>query len=598
MWTLFLTEMVLFGAEISERKLETSEKAPSVPTPLITVETNKVNESLPLPQIAPLVTEKEKNELNTVFSRGRELFDKEDWIEARNLFEKAVRQFPQNSDIQKCYVRARCYLEVANRYKDPTFINVLENNSLDEIQFLYNEVFANIQTWHVDTPEWKTLLEHGIDGLEAAFTESGFMKRYNINKEQSKVLCDYCNELMKIVKENDIRSCDDLRNWIFTIAERLSEKTYLTQNAVILEFVCSITCSLDPWSSFLTPGQIKDVYSMIDGHFVGLGVELKMERDALRILRVIPHSPAENAGLHKGERILSINGVRTDSSSNAEQTGMLLQGKEGTFVLLKISGSDQQVREINVERRRVDVPSVENVQILSFDQQRNKVGYLKISCFQKTTATELKTALEYLSQQGMQCLIIDLRQNPGGLLQEAIEVCDLFLDKGTIVRTRGRFTDRPYFAQTTQTWKTPLLVLIDGNSASASEIFAGAIRENARGRIIGTRSYGKGTVQALIRLRGTNQNQQEAGLRLTTEKFYSPKGNPYSGIGVEPDIFVSDPVDSNQNVFQNVSDSNSINTFTKMTGQSSDPCIARAWTEAQLLLDNHTKISNHYTDIK
>jgi carboxyl-terminal processing protease len=171
------------------------------------------------------------------------------------------------------------------------------------------------------------------------------------------------------------------------------------------------------------------------------------------------------------------------------------------------------------------------------------VGYLKLTCFQKTTSRDLDSALWRLHREGMKSLIMDLRGNPGGLLTSSVEVVDKFVEDGAIVSTRGRnsLEDYTYTAHRAGTWRVPLVVLIDGDSASASEIFAGAIRDHHRGKIIGQRSYGKGSVQGIFPLTVAG-----CGLRLTTAKFYSPNNLPISNVGVQPDQVVqkvAKPVD-------------------------------------------------------
>ena len=167
--------------------------------------------------------------------------------------------------------------------------------------------------------------------------------------------------------------------------------------------------------------------------------------------------------------------------------------------------------------------------------QESKIGYLKITSFQKNTPADLSQAMWKLHRDGMQALVIDLRGNPGGLLTAAVDMVDLFVEQGTIVSTRGRNAreDFDYTAHMPGTWRVPLVVLIDSNSASASEIFAGAIRDHGRGTVVGQRSYGKGSVQGIFPLATGG-----AGLRLTTAKFYSPHGRAISRNGVTPDINV------------------------------------------------------------
>jgi carboxyl-terminal processing protease len=190
------------------------------------------------------------------------------------------------------------------------------------------------------------------------------------------------------------------------------------------------------------------------------------------------------------------------------------------------------VRRLRVRREHVEVPSVDDVKIIDPDFG---VGYMKLTCFQKTTSRDLDAALWKLHREGMKSLVIDLRGNPGGLLTSSVEVADKFVDEGIIVSTRGRSTleDYNYTAHKAGTWRVPLVVLIDGESASASEIFAGAIRDHRRGELVGQRSYGKGSVQGIFPLTLAN-----SGVRLTTAKFYSPSGHPISNVGVKPDMEV------------------------------------------------------------
>ena len=193
---------------------------------------------------------------------------------------------------------------------------------------------------------------------------------------------------------------------------------------------------------------------------------------------------------------------------------------------------DEAERQVTIRRQRVEVPSVDRVHIVD---NKQGVGYLRLTCFQKTTRRDLDAALWRLHGEGMRSLIIDLRGNPGGLLISSVDISSLFLDSGVIVSTHGRIAqeDSTYSAHQEGTWKVPLTLIIDQESASAAEIFSGAIRDHHRGTIVGVRSFGKGSVQGIFQLDGS-----DSGLRLTTAKFYSPQGKPYSRVGVEPDVVV------------------------------------------------------------
>ncbi|HYO25152.1 MAG TPA: S41 family peptidase, partial [Lacipirellulaceae bacterium] len=207
-------------------------------------------------------------------------------------------------------------------------------------------------------------------------------------------------------------------------------------------------------------------------------------------------------------------------------------GAEGTSVRVTTVNAQHQTRVVTVERQHVEVPSLEDVKIVDPDFG---VAYIRIPTFQKTTARDLEAALWNLNEQKMRSLILDLRGNPGGLLTSAVEVADKFLQNGNIVSTRGRSPqeDFNYQAHYGGTWRVPLVVLIDKDSASASEIFAGAILDNQRGDLVGERSYGKGSVQGIFPL-----GYGGAGIRLTTALFYSPSGQKISHQGVTPNLQV------------------------------------------------------------
>jgi carboxyl-terminal processing protease len=208
----------------------------------------------------------------------------------------------------------------------------------------------------------------------------------------------------------------------------------------------------------------------------------------------------------------------------------MLTGAEGTLVRVVVVSPGQAPRELTVRRASVEVPSLEDVKILD---PATGVAYIRIPAFQKTTAADLEEALWDLHKNGMRSLIIDLRGNPGGLLTASVEVADKFIADGGIVSTRGRSEQEnfSYRAHRPGTWRVPLVVLIDGESASASEIFAGAIQDSGRGKIVGTRSYGKGSVQGIFQL-----GKSGAGARLTTARFFSPLGHPISNVGITPDV--------------------------------------------------------------
>jgi carboxyl-terminal processing protease len=300
--------------------------------------------------------------------------------------------------------------------------------------------------------------------------------------------------------------------------------------AVCFEFVYASLDTLDKFSMFLAPEKSGEVSIGLDQKLVGIGVEVEADPSGLKILKAFPGGPAAQATLKKGDLITAVNG-RSLQGVDLARSVELITGPAGSPVKLGLRREDK-VAELTLVRRSVEVASVSEVRMLD---DASHVGYIRLDQFAESSTKELDAALWKLHNAGMETLVLDLRGNPGGYLTTAIEISDRFLPSGTIVSTRGRNAEdnSQETAQFAQTWKTPLVVLIDHQSASASEIFAAAIQENGRGLIVGETSYGKGTVQTLFPLKSVT-----AGLRLTTAKFYSPDGREMAGAGVTPDIKV------------------------------------------------------------
>lgn len=485
----------------------------------------------PANDAAPLqLTSSGAPELASVLDRASRLEEQRRWGEAVALYEEALREHPSDESLTSRHTLAKIHYDLGRRYSDTSFLRLLSSLAERDVLALYNEVLVKIQSHYVSEPDWSNLVARGTKDIEVALSEPTFVQR-NLAKNAQTDAASLRAQYAQYIRSATIRTRQDAVNTVYRAAQFAQQRLGISATAVMLEYTCGATGALDEYSAYLTGDQLNDVYSQIEGNFVGLGIELKASEGALEIVKVISGSPADRGGILPGDRILSVSG-RSTAKLTTDQAADLLQGTEGSLVELTAASASGQARRIVLRREHVEVPSVDEVQILDPSEG---IGYLRITCFQKTTSRDMDAALWKLHGQGMRSLIVDLRGNPGGLLTSSVEVADKFIEDGVIVSTRGRSTleDYNYTAHRAGTWRVPLVVLIDGESASASEIFAGAIKDHQRGTIVGQRSYGKGSVQGIFPL-----TVGGAGVRLTTAKFYSPSGQAISHAGVMPKIIV------------------------------------------------------------
>lgn len=501
--------------------------------------------------VAPdVAADAQQSEAARIISRGRSFESQQRWGDALSLYEESVRKFPQDAQLQRRFEIARLHFSIERRYSDSSYVGSIRKLTNNEAVQLYNELLRRIDSHYVTSPDWARLASRGAGSLQLALSKTE-VRRTNGIRASTQQISALQREIRDTLKSrNAIRTRQDLLAVQQEVARLAAHRVGFSPVATALEFTAAAAGSLDNYSAFLTPDQLRDVYSQIEGNFVGLGVELKADKGALLIVRVIPGSPAEQAGIVDGDRIVGIDG-QSIAQLSTDDAASMLTGEEGTFVRVTLDNAQSHlvarpvdgkidaqmatatpVREITVRRAHVDVPSIEEARIVDAEYG---VAYARIPVFQKTTSRDLDAALWDLHRKGMRSLILDLRQNPGGLLTSSVELADKFVAQGNIVSTRGRSEgeDFDYRAHRAGTWRVPLVVLIDGDSASASEIFAAAIRDNRRGTIVGDRSFGKGSVQGIFPL-----GYGGAGIRLTTAKFYSPTGQPISKVGVSPDIVV------------------------------------------------------------
>ena len=308
----------------------------------------------------------------------------------------------------------------------------------------------------------------------------------------------------------------------------------VNQSEMMDSAINGILQSLDPYSAYMSPELFKEMQTDTRGEFGGLGIEIGMEAGVVKVIAPIDDTPAAIAGIKAGDYIVKIGSSQVQGKSLMEAV-KLMRGPIGTSIELTIKRKNvKKPLKFKITRKIIEVKSV-NSKILG---NKNNLGYIRLKSFNENSDKQfLKAVKEFKKNSKIKGYILDLRNNPGGLLAQAINITDIFLDNGEIVSTKGRKSSetRKFFARKgDETKGKPIIVLINNGSASASEIFAGALKDHKRAIILGENSYGKGSVQSIVPL------SNGGGMRLTISKYYLPSGDSISEVGVVPDILVEE----------------------------------------------------------
>ena len=311
----------------------------------------------------------------------------------------------------------------------------------------------------------------------------------------------------------------------------------VNQSEIMDSAINGVLQSLDPYSAYMSPSLFKEMQTDTRGEFGGLGIEIGMESGVVKVISPIDDTPAEKAGIKAGDYIVKIGDEQVQGKSLMEAV-KLMRGPVGSSIKLTVRRKNvKKALEFEITRKIIEVRSV-NSEILG---KNKSLGYIRLKSFNENSDQQFLDVIKRFEKKTeIKGYILDLRNNPGGLLTQAINITDFFLEDGEIVSTKGRKASetRKFFAKKGDEIKgKPIIVLINNGSASASEIFAGALKDHKRAIILGENSYGKGSVQSIIPLRNGG------GMRLTISKYYLPSGNSISEVGVTPDILVEETGD-------------------------------------------------------
>jgi len=420
--------------------------------------------------------------------------------------------------------------KLSRRYSSPSVVGTLKNLDPQRAYAFYLEVNRMIDSRHVQPPSYDVRTKKSLNNLIIAVENPAFLSTNRVSASPERIRMAQ-QSWQQMIDQNSARTSQEAVSVLRQAADVAGSQLQMPATGVICEFVYGSLDALDKHSRFeFTPSASGPRVDVGDSSIVGVGVQLKTHRDGAVILRTINGGSAQKAGLQRGDVIVGVN-QRTLTGLSLDEVANLITGPAGSTISLDVRRGSRSAK-VNLSRLSIRITNISEVKMVDAEQ---KIGLIRLEKFGEGSVQELDQALWNLHRQGMKSLVFDLRGNPGGLLTEAIAVSNRFVPSGQIVSTRGRNQSDNSVESATheQTWKLPLVVLVDGDSASASEIFAAAIQENRRGLIVGRKTYGKGTVQTHFPLQSVSGT-----FWLTTAKFYSPTGREMAGEGVNPDVLV------------------------------------------------------------
>jgi carboxyl-terminal processing protease len=403
----------------------------------------------------------------------------------------------------------------------------------------------------VELTSYETLVKGGVEALRLFLTTPELSKEFpGLADAQAKDA--FAKALDGALAKTNLDS-DDVGTILKGLVAEANNTIKLPANVVLMEFTDGAMEKLDPFTAVIWPHEKPEFDKQTRGNFGGVGISISLENNQLKVISPLEDTPAFKKGIIAGDVITAIDG-KTTSGITIDQAVHAIMGEKGTNVVLRIKREGAPDKDYDLTRDIIHVSSVKGYRRDPADESRwdfmldpaTKIGYIRVTGFQDDTADELRAALANLQAQGMRGVILDLRFNPGGLLTAAIEISDMFLQDGVIVSTRGRSENvRPSVARarhdTVIPPNMPMMVLVNQYSASASEIFSGAMKDLHRALIIGHRSFGKGSVQNLIPIGGDVLNPK-AFIKLTTSYYYLPRGESLhrrdgqKDWGVDPDV--------------------------------------------------------------
>jgi carboxyl-terminal processing protease len=500
---------------------------------------------------------------------AREAEAKGKWARACEIYDDLVRIDRGRSDYRRGFRRCFRRYQQMKRFLDPSYRKMTSRKAgltYSDAILLYRRILEGLQQHHVDKSRAvaKRLYQRGLEEFRFALENEVFQrllvnpKEFTRPGEKKKAVERFLAKLKKMWAGNSIRSVAQAEDALRGVAMAAQKPVKfgglnLSATSVVLEFACGACTALDEYTFYLTPSQLAKMKAALAADkFIGIGIELCLRSEKLVVSKVLRGSPADGK-LQVLDEVTRI-GKRSTTDLTPEEAMDLLKGEVGTTVEIEFIRGMQGAELVVVKREKLTPRSVEYGWLwqkvdMAMADEKTDFGYLQINSFIKTTPQELDEAIAALKDGGVRGLILDLRGNSGGSLKAALDCARRFLSNGVIVSTRtndGKLV-KHYVRNGSAVvpWTSvPLVVLVDGDTASSAEVLAGALKENKRAKLVGQTTFGKVCSQKVYQL--TAVRTVVGAVRITVARFLSPNGQPYSGRGIVPDVAAERHIGLNQ----------------------------------------------------
>jgi carboxyl-terminal processing protease len=469
-----------------------------------------------------------------------------DWEQARAIYELLITQKDLGLRIRDRYHNAQRRCWQLRRHQDISYRKEVLSIEYAQAQRICRVINRTLLDGSVDKKKLDPtkLFHKGLEELDAALANPLFVKEH-VPEAKRGAIAAFRAELKKNWGDMNKLSREEAAKQIGEVAMAAEFHLNLSATVVTMEFACGACYAIDEYTVYLTPNQLRELaQALARTEVIGVGMILALSENKIIVQEVLMGSPADQAAIAKGDQVVSV-GKRPVADLQLNLVKEMLEGPLGSDVEVEIVGpEDPAPRRVMLKRQRAMVSGIYYGKV-----PNTAIGYLKITSFTDSTVQEVDEALRHLTQSyGVKGLILDLRDNNGGVFESAIDTARRFLERGIITSTLNQDTKASfvYHAKNPDPIRIPMAVLVNGDTASAAEVLAGALKDNNRAVLIGQTTFGKGCTQTVLKLPNATGGIPTGGMKLTTARFFSPKGVAYSGRGITPHYLIDESMPASQ----------------------------------------------------